>query len=407
MLSFQRLRYPLELFTCFLQMRIIKSLAYLFFIVFFATGCKIEYRPTIQSPASGYLVVEGFINSDGPTSVTLSRTLKINDDSVVDNREHNAMVNIEGEGNESYPLYETGDGIYTSTSLQLNSSEKYRLKIKTLDGKEYASDFSSYQTTPDIDSVSWQRNSDGVKIFINTHDDQSQNGYYNWKYEETWEYDAAYYSQLELVVDPNTKLVIGVRYKNADKSIDSSLKRCWKTVNSSNINIGASERLSNNHIYFPIVTIPSADEKLSVLYSIKVKQYAISEAAYSYLQKLKKNTEDIGSIFAAQPSQLSGNIHCTTNPSETVIGFVEVSAEKQERIFISNKEVPGWNYNDGCGKFLLQNNPSELGEKAGGLFATVPYQVSPIGIVSFYATPDANCRDCTLRGSNVKPSFWP
>ena len=388
-------------------MTLIKSLTCLFFIVFFATGCKTEYRPTIESPASGYLVVEGFINSEGTTSVTLSRTLKIYDDSVVNNREHNAMVNIEGDSNDSYPLYETGNGIYTSSSLQLNPNEKYRLKIKTSNGKEYASDFSNYRTTPGIDSLSWTRDNNGVKIYINTHDDQSQTGYYYWKYEQTWEYDAAYYSQLELIVDPDTKLVVGVRYKNADKSIDSSLKKCWKSVNSSNINIGSSERLSSNHIYFPIITIPSADERLSVLYFIKVKQNSISEQAYSYLQKLKKNTEEIGSIFAGQPSQLNGNIHCTTNPSETVIGFIEVSQEKQESIFISNKQVPGWNYNNGCGEYLLQNNPSELGEKAGGLFATVPFAVTPVGIASFFATPDVNCLDCTLRGSNVKPSFWP
>jgi hypothetical protein len=377
-------------------------------ILFFAAGCKIEYRPNVASPATGYLVVEGFINTDGPTTITLSRTLRIYNDSVVDNREHNAMINIESENSESYPLYETGDGVYSSSSLQLNNSEKYRLKIKTRDGKEYASDYSTYQTTPAIDSLSWTRDNNGVKIYINTHDDQTQTGYYSWNYVETWEYDAAYYSQLELVVDPNSHLVVGVRYKNADKSIDSSLKKCWKTVPSSNINIGSSEKLSSDHIYFPIVTIPAADEKLGVLYSIKVRQYAISAAAYSYLQKLKKNTEEIGSIFAAQPSTVTGNIHCITNPSEVVVGFVEVSQEKQERIFISNADVPGWNYNDGCGKYLLQNDPAELGEKAGGLFATVPYQISPLGgILSFYATPDANCRDCTLRGSNVKPSFWP
>ncbi len=149
-------------------------------------------------PPQAILVVEGFINSNGPTTITLSRTIKIYDDSVVDNREHNAMVNIEGENNDSYPLYETGDGVYTSDSLQLNSNEKYRLQIKTGDGKEYVSDFSAYRTTPDIDSLSWTRNSDGVKIYINTHNDQNSTGYYDWKYEETWEFHAAYYSQLEL-----------------------------------------------------------------------------------------------------------------------------------------------------------------------------------------------------------------
>ena len=61
------------------------------------SGCKIEYRPSVQSPATGYLVVEGFINS-GPDQLRLHFVvpLKIYDDSSVDVREHNAMVNIEG-----------------------------------------------------------------------------------------------------------------------------------------------------------------------------------------------------------------------------------------------------------------------------------------------------------------------
>ncbi|MEO8820127.1 MAG: DUF4249 domain-containing protein [Ginsengibacter sp.] len=389
-------------------MRIIKSITYFFLFVFFATGCKVEYRPPVQSPATGYLVVDGFINSGTePTTITLSRTIKIYDDSTSDVGEHGALVNIEGENNESYPLYETGDGVYTSSSLQLNNSEKYRLKIKTPNGKEYASDFTSYRTTPGIDSLSWQRNSDGIKIYINTHDDQNPIGYYNWKYEETWEYHAAYYSSLEFIVDKITKLPIGVKYIRPDKSIDSSLHTCWKTVNSSNILLGSSETLSRNLILFQIMSIPAASEKLSVLYTINVQQYAISQEAFSYLQKLKKTTEEIGSIFAAQPSQLTGNIHCTSDPSEIAIGFIELSQEKQKRLFISNQQVPQWNYNDGCAQFLLQNDPDALGFKAGGLFPTVPLAVTRDGIISFFATTDQNCLDCTFRGSKVKPTFWP
>ena len=156
-------------------MKLRKYLIFIFIIGFFATGCKIEYRPSVQSPATGYLVVEGFINSDGPTTITLSRTIKLYDDSTTDIYEHNALVSIEGQNNDTYPLYETGEGVYTSSSLNLNSNEKYRLKIKTQEGKEYASDFTSYQTTPDIDSLSWTRNNNGVNIFINTHDDQKRN----------------------------------------------------------------------------------------------------------------------------------------------------------------------------------------------------------------------------------------
>ena len=140
-------------------------------------SCKDEFRPPVQSPTTGYLVVEGFINIAGPTSISITRTIKLYD-TVRDVNEHNAMVSIEGENNESYPLYETGNGVYTSSFLQLNSNEKYRLKIKTQYGKEYASNYSNYRTTPDIDSLSWKRDNNGVKIYINTHDDQNQPGYY-------------------------------------------------------------------------------------------------------------------------------------------------------------------------------------------------------------------------------------
>lgn len=386
-------------------MKLIKSLTCLFIIGFFATGCKIEYRPSVQSPATGYLVVEGFINcSDGPTTITLSRTLKIYDDSVVDNREHNALVNIEGENNDTYPLYETGDGVYTSSSLQLNSNEKYRLKIKTSNGKEYLSDFTSYQTTPDIDSLSWQRNSDGVKIYINTHDDQSQTGYFNWKYEETWEFHSSYLSSLKWVYD-DKHFPVAVAFKYPDQSYDTTIYKCWKSFNSSSIIVGSTQKLSSNHIYFPIMDIEPASEKISVLYSIKVRQYALSQEAYYYLEKLKKNTEEIGSIFSAQPSQLTGNIHCTTDPSEIVIGYIEASQEKQKRLYIKNSELPSWGYETPCTTTIIKNDPYDIRQSPLGL-PTIPFQVSN-GIVSFYKSDDINCVDCTLRGSNVKPSFWP
>ncbi|MDE3184288.1 MAG: DUF4249 domain-containing protein [Bacteroidota bacterium] len=387
-------------------MRYIQFFTLLFAIIIFTTGCKIEYRPPVASPKTGYLVVEGFINSDGgPTTITLSRTLKIYNDSTRDNREHNAIVNIEGSNNETFPLYETGDGVYTSSPLQLNSSEKYRLKIKTQYGKEYESDYSTYRATPDIDSLSWKRDNNGVKIYINTHDDQNNPGYYYWKYEETWEFHSRYISSLKWVYNSH-HIPVAVAYTYPDQRIDTSIYRCWKTVNSSNINVGSSEKLNRNLIYYQIMSIEPASEKLSVLYSLNVRQYAVSKEGYAYLQKLKRNTEEIGSIFAAQPSELTGNIHCTTDPSEIAIGYVEVSQEKDKRLYINNSELPGWNYHMACATIIVANDAGEIQKNGAGL-PTIPYAADQFGIHSFYDSYDPNCVDCTLRGSNVKPVFWP
>jgi hypothetical protein len=387
-------------------MRIKQSVFYILLVALL--GCKDEFRPPVKSPSTGYLVVEGFINSGPePTSISISRTIKVYDDSVRDVHEHNAKVYIEGH-NQSFPLFETGDGIYTSGSLQLNTLEKYRLRIKTVDGKEYVSDFSNYRTTPEIDSLSWKRNSDGVKIYINTHDDQIQPGYYYWKYEETWEIHSTYYTSLEYLYVPGSLIPYGVSYRNRDQSPDTTLYKCWEDVLSSNINIGSSEKLSRDLIYFPIMSIDAQSRKLSVLYSIKVRQYAVSKDAYNYLKILKTNSEDIGSIFAPQPSELTGNIHCISNPSEKAIGFIEITQEKQsKRLFISNSELPGWGYKQQCAEYIIQNNPESVKDN-GDLNPTTPYEFGAFGsIKSFYATPEITCMDCRLYGSSIKPAFWP
>ncbi|HEV8084452.1 MAG TPA: DUF4249 domain-containing protein [Chitinophagaceae bacterium] len=372
---------------------------------FVATGCKEKFNTNIPSPSTGYLVVEGFISSGlDPTTITLTRTVKLYD-TVDFKAEHNAGVNIESESNEIFPLNETGNGVYTSGNLNLNNTEKYRLRIITQDNKEYTSDFATVKKTPDIDSISWTRENGGVKLYINTHDPQNNTRYYKWDYEQTWEFHSTYLSSLIYIFDRNID-PIGVDYRNADHSVDTTIYKCWNTVNSTNINLGSSEKLSKDLIYLPLVYIEPASIKLSVLYSLNLRQYALSHEAYLFFQKIKKNTESLGSIFDAQPSELQGNIHCITDPAEIVIGYIDISEEKKKRIFIRNDELPGWGYRTGCTFITIDNIPDSIRKYGSSLSPTVPDKVGR-GIVTFNATPDQSCIDCTLTGSNVRPPFWP
>jgi hypothetical protein len=76
----------------------------------------------------------------------------------------------------------------------------------------------------------------------------------------------------------------------------------------------------------PIIFIPIATQRLSVLYTIMVRQYGLTEAAYNFLYMMEQNSEALGTIFDPQPSQLTGNIQCLTNPSEPVVGYVSAGA---------------------------------------------------------------------------------
>jgi hypothetical protein len=368
--------------------------------------CKQVYEPNIEATTTGLLIVEGFLNSgQGPTTIRLSRSSDLKD--TILKPELGAQLNVEGEDGSGFPLVDNGNGEYSIAQLTLNNGIKYRLHIKTNNGKEYVSDYSPMKYTPLIDSITWQRENDGVRIYANAYDPQGAAKYYQWKYEETWEFHSAYYSTLKYVYDPVTAMPVAVVNKNPDGSIDTVIYKCWNTLNSTSIILGSTEKLARDVVYLPVHYIEPHSEKLSVLYSINLRQYAISQGEYLFLQKMKKNTEQLGTIFDPQPSEISGNVRCLTDSNETVIGYVEVSQEQVKRMFISNSQVPDWNYKQDCFFFEIDNNKDSIATYGNGLMPTSAAKRDPFGgIISFYAsTPQ--CVDCTLRGVHQKPDFWP
>jgi hypothetical protein len=378
-----------------------KTLFHFVVLVVIASGCKKLYEPHISSPATGYLVVEGYINSGiGPSTITLTRTTKVRD-TVSVLHEQGAQVSIESNTNESFPLMEGVNGLYASDVLHLNPTLKYRLKIITQNGKEYLSDFSQLKYTPPIDSITWQVEHDGVQVYVSTHDGQNSTKYYRWTYSETWEFHSRFLKTMDYITDPVTGQAVGVT-KLA--SPDTTVYKCWKTQTSTNIILGSSEKLTTDRIYLPVRYIQPQTDELTVLYYIHLKQIALSQDAYLFYQRLKKNTEELGTIFDPMPSEISGNVHCVSDPNELVIGYVETSNEQEKELFIRNSELPMiWLSQMPCGELEVKNVPPLD-------TAVMPTRIGTYGtynsIATFYAA-DRYCVNCTLRGTNKRPSFWP
>ena len=128
---------------------------------------------------------------------------------------------------------------------------------------------------------------------------------------------------------------------------------------------------------------------------------------------MKNNTEDLGSIFDAQPSLLKGNIHNIADANETVVGYLSVGTTQTKRIFIDRANLPPtWRtlnsqaceldtafYNDPLTRF----NDVKL-----TLINIIPpgfLAVDSIGTLG-YSRTTRTCGDCTLRGVNKQPAFW-
>ncbi|MEZ2339065.1 DUF4249 domain-containing protein [Mucilaginibacter sp. RCC_168] len=382
-----------------------KYIWYLFVVIGVAISCKKPYNPAIVSSDNHYLVVEGVINSgNDSTIINLSRTVKLSED-VSTQIVTNYTVVIEGEQGGNYALQSEGNGRYDIGPMHLDASKKYRLHITTPEGKQYVSDYVEVKQTPPIDSIGFTPKNNYLQIYANTHDATNNTRYYRWDYSEAWRFHTKF--QSSFIVDGGA-----VRGRRADESI----YYCYASDKSSNIVLGSSEKLTQDVIFqTPINTIASNSEKLELRYSILLKQYALTKDGYQFWENMKKNTEQLGSIFDAQPTQLQGNIHNMSDPTEPVIGYVSVTNVQSKRIYINKGQLPNdwiekYPYDCGMADSAFFSHPKTGSNdvlyyiiQGGGIAVDAIY--GPFGILG-YTYSSSGCTDCTIRGKVKKPSFW-
>jgi hypothetical protein len=379
----------------------------------FTVGCKKPYTPEVIAAPNSYLVVEGMIKSGSDsTIIKLNRTVNISGANSV-NPELGATVSVESDANESIPLVEKPNGVYIFPALNLNNAHRYRLKIKTSRGKEYVSDFAPVLISPPIDSLTYRVQSDGVSINVNTHDAAIK--YYRWEYDETW----VFTSDFQSTQKSNGDTVL------ARDMFNDQIYTCWRGDLSSTIVLGSSAKLSQNIISdAPVTFISRHSAKIRHRYSALVRQYPLTKDAYDFWVNLKKNTEQLGSIFDAQPSQINGNIHAVADTSEPVIGYVSIGTISKKRIFVDQSALPAWidPNNDGCKveDFLFVYKDPANGAIVNQADQYINYNKAtrelriPLSGLYFPGDPVLHgyhaalpeCVDCTLHGTNKQPDFW-
>lgn len=363
-------------------------------LMIFASGCRDKFELELKPSDKTLLVVEGILNAgQGPTHIRLTQTANLNDPIEI-KPVLNAIISVESENGDVYPFTETGNGNYIHSQLPVSFGQEYRLRIQA-SNKEYLSDYVEVRQTPEIDSVTWEKSPDGLHILATTHDASNNTRYYKYDYDETWEI-RSYYSALYQHTGGSQIVPTMAPYNF----------RCWKYAFSNTINIGSTAQLQSDVLNeLPVQFIPIGSEKLSVRYSMLLRQQSITKAAFEYFQLMKKNTESIGTIFDPQPSELKGNIRCITDPAEGVIGFLTASDIKEKRIFITAIEAD-WDFQQFCPSIEVDNHPDSILAWVPSYLPYSAFETVP-GAVDYYYMAPANCVDCTKRGGDLSmPSYW-
>jgi hypothetical protein len=394
-------------------------------------GCITEFTPDITTDHQSLLVVEGTI-VDGETVITLNWSEGLYDDEEEGGiigwgydgfrimPPTGATVTIEGEGGERFEAVETTYGEYRATGVTLDNNTRYRLHI-SLDGENYASQWRLPQATPPIESIDFHEKDGMVQVRVNVTGEPGGPRHYRWSYEETWEIRATIMAQsyFGMYEGDYSGYSLGA-FRSSEGELktwsypgyQSPFYYCWGYDRSRQLLLGSTDLLTTNtlrdHVLYEFAV---SHNRISQLYHTKIYQYAIGEEAYYYLENLKSNTDDTGSIFAPVPSEMEGNIECLTSPEVPVIGFVEVSRLVEREIFLPSNESPYQAPLNTCVQYSyteLMEMAAEAGE--AGMYLLYDYYPVSISGNSFdgssFSTP--LCIDCrNMGGTKVRPSWWP
>lgn len=306
-------------------------------------GCIRSFEPEIGEITGldkQLVVVEGDIIVGGFTYVKLGLSKPVSEwwgeniagDVAVwvesaDGQVWNGSEYYEGADTSDYRLY---GAQYMVDTRSLPLDGEYRLCVSIPDRGEYVSEFKPVLVSPPIDSLWYEINEERSKVAINlsAHDDINDTGYYRWQFQETWNNRAIV----------NTKL----KYNMSTGKIESRPYNevhdgeiCYTTQISGSIVLENTENLNVNMVSGKIFQeIGKDDKKLLDTYCISVVQMVMDKVGYVYWEQMKKNTFGNGGLFAPQPSEVGGNIVNSTNPSEYVIGYVNVCKVSHAKMYV-------------------------------------------------------------------------
>ncbi|MBQ4915411.1 DUF4249 domain-containing protein [Maribacter sp. MMG018] len=366
------------------------------------------------------LVVEATITNNNETQrVLVSRTFPL--DTVLMSGVSGAQVAVTDSNGGVYNFTETSEGVYESSNpFGAVSGLTYSLSIQS-DGNNYISDEMEVPAVNPIERVYAERDfkdngaEEGMFIYVDSYDPTGQSKYYRYEYEETYKIIAPYWSSADAyVVSPLPNPEVDVRARTQEEQV------CYRTETSTGIIMENTTEYSEDRVSkFPVRFINRANYILSHRYSILVRQFVQSRAAYAYYETLETLSGSESLFSQIQAGFLEGNIRSQTD-EEDVVGFFQVSTVSEERIFFDYEDFfPGEDlpsYVSDCPllapALLTEGGSSPLIDGIEQNLIKYYSEYSQQDDLLFTDGPGPYfmvyrvCSDCTVLGENVVPDFW-
>lgn len=391
---------------------------HLYILTFYLLGslfysCTEPFSPDLLPQAKSILVVDATLSNETKNhEIFLSRSSKEAGEMIF---ESNAIVTILDENQQSFTFTESEPGIYISDlPFQAETGRTYQLLITTSDGKSYSSRGESLPQTTQIENVSAQKTitengTEGIQIIVDSFDPSANSTFYRYEYEETYKIIAPKWGPLQLVAGPEEFQSVGI--VNRDPDIEE--RTCYSTDKSNSIILTKTSGTDEDRVSdFQVRFLNRNNYIISHRYSILVKQFILSQQAYTFYEKLQDFSGSESLFSQSQPGFINGNIFPDDNSNEPVVGIFEVSSVSEKRTFFDyvdffpDEDLPP--FIDECTQTTIANgDPSIYEPVRSNQVSYVGEMTNPAtGGVEAYIIVPRVCGDCTVLGSNVVPDFW-
>ncbi len=365
------------------------------------------------------LVVEATITDEVKAQrIVLSRTFEFDAEGPSPERSANVRV-VDGSGG-SFSFQEVDPGIYESEQVfAAQAGIDYQLSITTSDGRSYSSTTVSLAQPTQIDDLRAERitnddGQDGVAILVDSFDSSGNSVNYRYEYEETYKIIAPFWTPQDLVplVGPGIPpCQVEVVPREQPEEV------CFATDISNTIILTDTNDLDEDRVENFMVRFISSDNFIiSHRYSILVRQFVQSNEAYTFYETLNEFSGSQSLFSETQPGFLEGNVSSDDNEEEKVLGYFDVSAMTERRLFFDYEDLyPGEELPPYIIPCMPVAPPLSAGAPPRCILSTQVEQNlvkyvdsnSPLDQSEgpFLVVPRV-CGDCTEIGSTEPPEFW-
>lgn len=288
-------------------------------------SCETEITDFKTQNLSSAIVVYGETNSmSGPYTVRLAYTSGYSPFDVTQFQGQvitGADVQIvDGSGAYVF-LKETQKGVYqTSQNFKGIVGKKYKLKIKTPDGKDIESTLDELKSPVDLSEFSFAfKNAEKVEnmyfdLTAKIADNKNSEDYYFIKRQDFIQF-------LTTCPEPPPP----------PAPVPSCDCKCWQAPQNTQPILLTDFLVNGTNIPLGLTPVEYHD---FTNYVVELQIYNVSKAAYQFWKRQEEQRVIGGGLFDKVPSQIIGNLSCVNDPSQQVLGFFMVGGIKKQRLLV-------------------------------------------------------------------------